>query len=120
MGCIGIVLPILGLAGYYYGIDWLFYIAGGLTAVMDILSLIRGELRFIGTIITISFWITGYKVMGAFWDGLIWGSCASTIVIVFGTFVFIAITTGIGAAIAGLMGIFEWIKGMFGKEKMKE
>ena len=44
MGCLGIILPILGLVGYYYGIDWLFYIAGGLTAVMDIIALIQGEL----------------------------------------------------------------------------
>lgn len=119
MGCLGIILPILGLVGYYYGIDWLFYIAGGLTAVMDIIALIQGELRCFGTIITIAFWISGYKETGAFWSGLILGSCASTILIVFGTFIFISITTGVGAAIAGLMGIFEWIKGMFGKVKNK-
>ena len=86
---------------------------------MDIIALIQGELRCFGTIITIAFWISGYKETGAFWSGLILGSCASTILIVFGTFIFISITTGVGAAIAGLMGIFEWIKGMFGKVKNK-
>lgn len=116
MGCLGILLPILGLLGFYYGIDWLFYLAGGISALLDVFALIGGQLRCFGTIFTILFWVTGYKITGSVLDGLIWGSCISSVVMVIGTFVFVTFTTGIGAAIAGLVGVFEWMKGLFGKK----
>lgn len=116
MGCLGIILPILGLLGYYNGIDWLFYLAGGLSALLDIFALIGGQLRCFGTILTIVFWVNGYQITGSVLDGMIWGSCISSIVMVIGSFVLLTVTTGIGAAIAGVMGVFEWMKNLFCKE----
>lgn len=41
MGCIGLLLAILGIFGYANQIWWLFYLAGGIAAIFDILALIR-------------------------------------------------------------------------------
>ena len=106
MGCFGIILPILGLIGFYNDINWLFYTAGGITMVLDIVALISGQLRCLGSIITIAFWVTCYNHTGKFWDGLILGSCTSTIVMLIGTFVLVAITSGVGTAIVGLTRFF--------------
>ena len=50
MGCIGLLLAVLGVFGYTNQIWWLFYLAGGIAAIIDILALISGELRCFGTI----------------------------------------------------------------------
>ena len=70
MGCIGLLLAILGIFGYANQIWWLFYLAGGIAAVFDILALISGELRCLGTIITVGFWVSAYRQTGSLVDGL--------------------------------------------------
>lgn len=106
MGCLGILLPILGLIGYYNDISWLFYTAGSITLVLDVVALVSGALRCLGSIITIAFWISCYNHLGKFWDGLILGSCTSTLVMLIGIFIFFVFTAGFGAAIAGLTSLF--------------
>ena len=110
MGCLGLLLAILGVFGYANQIWWLFYLAGGIAAVFDILDLISGELRCLGTIITIGFWVSAYKQTGSFWDGLVLGSCLSTVVMVVVSFIFMAFTAGFSVAISGLTSMFDWIK----------
>lgn len=109
MGCIGLLLAILGVFGYVNQIWWLFYLAGGISAVFDILALISGELRCLGTIVTVVFWYYAYRLTGSFWDGLVLGSSISTVIIVVASFLFMVFTAGIGAAISGLASIFDWI-----------
>lgn len=110
MGCIGLLLAILGVFGYIDQIWWLFYLAGGIAAFFDILALISGELRCFGTIVTIGFWYYAYQLTGSFWDGLVLGSSLSTVVVVVATFIFMAFTAGISVAFSGLVSIFNWIK----------
>lgn len=112
MGCLGLLLAILGVFGYANQIWWLFYLAGGITAVFDILALISGELRCYGTIVTIGFWVSAYRYTGSFWEGLALGSCLSTIVMVVAFFIFMAFTAGISVAISGLTSMFDWIKNL--------
>ena len=38
MGCIGLLLALLGVFGYIDQIWWLFYLAGGIAACFDILN----------------------------------------------------------------------------------
>lgn len=110
MGCIGIFLPILGLVGYFNDIGWLFYIAGGLATIFDIIAVFTGALRCFGSLITIACWIRGYTLTHSIVSGVILGSCASYIVIVVVTFLFMAITAGTGAAIAGITKFFHLFK----------
>ena len=110
MGCIGLLLPILGVFGYANQIWWLFYLAGGIAAVFDIIALTSGELRCFGTIVTMVFWYYAYRLTGSFWDGFVLGSCLSTIVIVIVSFILEVFTIGIVAAIAGLTSLFDWLK----------
>ncbi len=112
MGCIGLLLAILGVFGYANQIWWLFYLAGGIAAVFDILALISGELRCLGTIITIAFWVSAYRQTGSIWDALVLGSCLSTVVMVVVSFIFMAFTAGISVAISGLTSMFDWIKNL--------
>lgn len=110
MGCIGIILPILGLIGYANEIWWLFYIAGGIAAIFDVFAVIAGSLRCFGTLLTIAFWIGGYRYTNSITDGVILGSCASYIVFILVTFVFMAITAGISAAVNGISNLFHLFK----------
>lgn len=112
MGLIGLLLPILGIIGYANQIWWLFYIAGGIAAVLDVLSLLTGELRCAGSFITIVFWIAGYLLTDSVWDGIILGSCASSILMIVGTFIFVAFTAGIGAALTGFTNLIEWVRNL--------
>ena len=112
MGCIVFLLPVLAIFGYANQIWWLFYLAGGISAVFDILALLSGEYRCFGTILTVSFWYSAYQYTGSFWDGLVLGSSFSIVIMVIAYFVFIAFTAGIGAAISGLVFIFDWIKNL--------
>ena len=111
MGCIGYLLPFLGLLGFYNEIWWLFYIAGGLCLIMDVISLFNGQLRCWGSIVTIVFWIIGYRVVGSFWNGLIWGTCVSTLVLTLFALAMSVFTFGIGGVMVG----FDWIKKLFGR-----
>lgn len=110
MGCIGILLAILGIVGYANEIWWLFYLAGGIATVFDVLALISGELRCLGTIVTVAFWFYGYQLTSSFWDGLMLGSCMSTVVMVVASFAFMLFSTGLSAAISGLTSVIDWIK----------
>ncbi len=62
MSCLGILLPLLGLVAYANHIWWLFYLAGGIAAVLDIIAIINGDLGCFGAIITIVFWVLGYQL----------------------------------------------------------
>lgn len=110
MGCIGLLLAIIGIFGYANQIWWLFYLAGGIAAIFDILALISGELRCLGTIITVGFWGSAYRQTGSLVDGLVLGSCLSTVVMVVVSFIFMTFTAGISVAISGLTSIYDWIK----------
>ena len=110
MGCLGLLLAFLGVFGYANQIWWLFYLAGGIAAIYDILALVGGELRCLGTIITIIFWYNAYRLTGSFWDGLILVSCISTVAIVIASFITLVFTAGIGAAFHGLTSFFDWLK----------
>lgn len=112
MGCIGLLLAILGIFGYANQIWWLFYLAGGIVVVFDILALISGELGCFGTIVTIAFWFSAYRYTGSFWDGLILGSSLSTVVVLVVSFIIEVFTAGISAAFIGLISIFDWIKNL--------
>ena len=110
MGCIGLLLAILGIFGYANQIWWLFYLAGGIAAIFDILALINGELRCLGTIITVGFWVSAYRQTDSLVDGLVLGSCLSTVVMVVVIFIFMTFTAGISVAFSGLTSIYDWIK----------
>lgn len=110
MGCVGLILAILGVVGYANQIWWLFYLAGGIAAVFDIIALISGELRCLGTIITIVFWRAAYQLTDSFWDALILGSCLSSVFMVAAAFILMVFTTGFSAAIGGLTSLFDWMK----------
>ena len=105
MGTIGIILAIIGCVCYHYDIWWLFYICGAIVTLADIYSILDGELRCFGTLATMVCWRVGYDVTGSIIDGILLGSCASTVVLVVAMFVFLAVTGGIGAAMA-MMGSF--------------
>lgn len=107
MGCLGFILPILGVIGYYYDINWLFYTAGSIATVLDIISIISGELRCFGTIITVVSWVAGYRYTGSLWSGMLLGSCVSTVIMTIGIFVFYFVTMGMGAAIGGFLSLWE-------------
>lgn len=110
MKLIGIILPILGLIGYANELWWLFYIAGGLVFLSDALAFLNGSLRCFGTLLTIIFWIGAYDYTGSIVDGVCLGSCASSIILMISTFVFIAVTAGFGAAIAGVLKFVDRFK----------
>lgn len=110
MGCIGLLLAALVIFGYANQIWWLFYLAGGISAILNVLALISGKLRCFGTIATIVFWYHAYRLTGSFWDGVILGSSLSTVIMVIISFVFIAFTVGIGAAVSSLKSLFDRIK----------
>ena len=110
MGCIGILFAILGLVGYANQIWWLFYFAGGFVAIFDVLALISGGLRCLGSIVTIAFWCYGYKLTSSFWDGLILGSCMSTLIMIAATFILMVISAGFETAVSELASVINWIK----------
>lgn len=112
MGCIGLILAVLGVFGYANQIWWLFYLVGGIVAFFDVIALISGELRCLGTIVTLVFWYSAYRLTGSVVDGIILGSSASTVFMVVITFVFMAFTAGIGAAFSGLISIFDRLKNL--------
>lgn len=112
MGCIGLILAVLGILGYANQIWWLFYLAGGIVVICDILAFIDGEQRCLGTIVTAVFWYFAYQLTGSFWDGLVLGSCFSSVVLVAVYFILMVFTAGIGVAIAGLTSIYDWIKNL--------
>ena len=113
MGCISLLLPILGLYGYYFEIDWLFYSAGGIATILDIVALFNGQLRCLGSVVTIVFWFYGYRLTDSFWNGLIFGSCASSILLLVVFFVILTVSAGISAAIGGMFRAFSWFEDMF-------
>lgn len=108
MGCLGLLLAVLGVFGYVNQIWWLFYLAGGIVAISEILLLISGELRCFGTIATGVSWYYAYQLTGSFVDGLVLGSSLSIVIMV----VAMAFTAGFGTAIFGLTSLFDWIKNL--------
>jgi hypothetical protein len=115
MGCLGIIFAILGIVGYYNGIMWLFYLAGGISAFMTVASIILGDLRCFGTLVTVFCVVSGYRLTGSFWQGLILGSCVSDLIYTIIGFFFMLLTSGISVALTTLFSIFGWIKGLFEK-----
>jgi len=111
MVIVGILAAIFGCLGYHFEIWWLFYIMGGIAAIMDIISILRGELQCFGTIITIACWIGGYKITGSVWDGILLGSCFSTILLLGAALTMPVLTLIIGA----IGAFFEWIGKLFNK-----
>lgn len=106
MGCLGLIIAVAGLLGFHYEIWWLFYIAGGLSAISDIFAIITGELRCFGTLATIASWTVCYRFTGSIIDGVVLGSCISSIVLVVSTFAFLVVTAGIGAAFSAISHFF--------------
>lgn len=113
MEIVGLLAAILGCLGYHFEIWWIFYIMGGIAAILDIISILSGELRCFGTIITVACWCGGYKVTGSIWDGIVLGSCFSTILMLGIALVSPLIMIVIG----GILNVFEWIKNCFNKHE---
>lgn len=86
------------------------FIAGGLATIFDIFAVLSGELRCFGTLLTVAFWVGGYRYMGSVISGVILGSCVSYIVFLVVTFGFMAITVGNLAAVEGISNIFHYFK----------
>lgn len=80
MGCLISLLPFAGIAGLYFDIPWLFYVAGGISAIMDISSIIGGTLNLRPLIVTIVSMIGACIYTHSIIDGIILGSCASYII----------------------------------------
>lgn len=110
MGCIGLLLAILGIFGYANQIWWCSIWQEESLQFLTSLLLISGELRCLGTIITVGFWVSAYRQTGSLVDGLVLGSCLSTVVMVVVFFIFMTFTAGISVAISGLTSIYDWIK----------
>lgn len=83
MGCLIVFSPVFCLIGYYYGISWLYYIAGAIVSLQSVMALINGTLGCFGSIFTVAFWYSAYQYTGSLGDGLILGSSLSVITICF-------------------------------------
>lgn len=70
------VLPILGLIGFANHIEWLFYIAGGLSALGTIPFVLARPFSFLGAFAGMCL-IVGYSYTGTFLSGIILGSCVA-------------------------------------------
>lgn len=78
---ISIVLPILGLVGYVNHIEWLFYIAGGLSALCAIPFALSRPFSLLGAGVFACL-IGGYNFAGAFLQGIILGSCVAGLFVI--------------------------------------
>ena len=70
-----VLLPFMGIFGYVYDVLWLFYIAGGLITLTEIVFLFVGALRCFGSIMLIVSCIIGYSITKSLWVGLMLGAC---------------------------------------------
>ena len=69
-----VVLPILGLVGFINHIEWLVYIAGGLSALGTISFALSRPFSLLGAGVVVCL-VIGYNVTGAVLTGAILGSC---------------------------------------------
>ena len=69
-----VVLPILGLVGFVNHIEWLFYIAGGLSAFGTIPFALSRPFSLLGAGVVVCL-IIGYSCTGTIVSGAILGSC---------------------------------------------
>ena len=74
MRFVPVALPILGLIGFINHIEWLFYVAGGLSAFGTIPFALSRPFSLLGAGVVVCL-IIGYSVTGAVVDGAILGSC---------------------------------------------
>ena len=74
MKFVPVVLPILGLLGFANHIEWLFYVAGGLSALGTIPFALSRPFSFLGAGV-VACMIIGYNCTGVFLSGIILGSC---------------------------------------------
>lgn len=70
-----VLMPILGIVGYFYDISWLLYVFGGIIALTEVIFLFTGALRCFGSILLIVSCAIGYSITKSFWIGLLLGSC---------------------------------------------
>lgn len=115
MQLIGLILPILALYGYYEGYMTLFYWTGSIVAVLDILAVLTGALRCVGTFLTVSCCVYFCKQVDSTWEGIVLGSCYSSIVVL-GLMSIVLIPVAL-VAIAGIISSpFVWLKKKFSDE----
>ncbi|MBR5548860.1 MAG: hypothetical protein IKU71_03920 [Kiritimatiellae bacterium] len=74
MKFVPVALPILGLIGFVNHIEWLFYIAGGLSALGTIPFALSRPFTLLGAGVVVCL-IIGYNVTDAVVSGAILGSC---------------------------------------------
>lgn len=112
------IASIVGVLGYYNDIGWLFYIAGGFCFLIDAISFISGQLRPIAKVVTIVAWIVGNLYSGSFLDGVIWGSCFSTLLALclYLPVLLMALMSVLGMMIGGVMIVFNKVKSLFCKD----
>ena len=74
MKFVPVVLPILGLIGFANHIEWLFYVAGGLSALGTIPFALSRPFSLLGAGVVVCLMI-GYNCTGAVLSGIILGAC---------------------------------------------
>lgn len=70
-----ILIPFLGIIGYYSEIMWLFYVAGIFSLLLASALLLFGKLGCFTTLFLVLSCTIGYILTETIWNGLILGSC---------------------------------------------
>ena len=98
-----VLLPFIGIVGYFYDVPWLFYIIGGLITLTELFFLFTGALRCLGSILLIISCIIGYCITNSLWIGLLLGSCITGSILSVGIIIIMCFS--------GIATITDWVKG---------